>query len=275
MKQRFITAGIGFVLFAVIMLFFDTLIFNAAISVLSILAAYELLNATKCAKNKTLFVVALLLAGIIPFLRIDVLKDYTIVILCFCALVIFTIMLFSRKKTTFEDVAKIVLISTFFPFALTSLIYMRDIYGYTKGIYYVMLVFAVSWGSDGGAYFVGRFLGKRKLAPDISPNKTIEGFVGGIFSSALIVSAYTGVFILYNNYVGQTFSVNWIGLIVFAMIGSVVSVLGDLTASLIKREFKIKDFGKIMPGHGGVVDRFDSVFFVSPFLLMVLSVLTV
>lgn len=130
-----------------------------------------------------------------------------------------------------------------------------------NGIYFVWLIFITSWGSDTCAYCVGKLFGKHKLTPVLSPKKSIEGFIGGIIGSMLLCHAIYGiVFDSKLNITPQSLLV----LILFTGLCSVISVIGDLTASAIKRENNIKDYGNIIPGHGGVMDRFDSVIFTAP-----------
>lgn len=122
--------------------------------------------------------------------------------------------------------------------------------------FFIWYIFIVSWGADTGAFFAGRAFGKKKLFERVSPKKTVEGAIGGIVSAVL----FAGIFTLYFD---KT-------LVIYSMIigafGSSISILGDLIASRIKREMDVKDFGAIMPGHGGVLDRFDSLLFVTPFV---------
>jgi len=135
------------------------------------------------------------------------------------------------------------------------------------------LVYAltIAWISDSGAFFAGTFFGKHKMAPEISPKKTWEGFAGGIVTAVLfgflLGKGYEWVTVLF---IGElTFSVNVWFLAVLAIPCAVLGVLGDFSASILKRECAVKDFGSIMPGHGGVLDRFDSVLFVMPFVYLV------
>lgn len=114
------------------------------------------------------------------------------------------------------------------------------------------LVFIIAFSTDTFAYFIGRFFGRKKLCPDVSPNKTVEGFVGGVVGCVITVYFYAMVY-LHSSYV----------FLIISFVGSVVSQIGDLSASYIKRNCKIKDFGNVIPGHGGVLDRFDSIIYVS------------
>lgn len=144
---------------------------------------------------------------------------------------------------------------------LLSFIYLtRSLEG---GAYIVWLIFIASWISDTGAYLVGRSIGKHKLAPVLSPKKSIEGSVGGILSAGLIGALYG--FILMKT---GAMNVN-LQILIFAIIGaagSVISQIGDLVASGVKRDRGVKDYGKLIPGHGGVMDRFDSVIVTAPII---------
>ena len=130
------------------------------------------------------------------------------------------------------------------------------------GVYLVWMIFISSWISDTCAYLVGVLKGKHKLVPQLSPKKTIEGSIGGILGSALF-GALFGFFLL-----DKTFGVNQFGvmLAIIGAIGSVISQVGDLAASAIKRNHDIKDYGNLIPGHGGIMDRFDSVIFTAPMI---------
>lgn len=118
------------------------------------------------------------------------------------------------------------------------------------------LIFIIAFSTDTFAYFIGRLLGKRKLAPILSPKKTVEGAIGGLFGAVLSTIVFVSILQLEN-------------LLLYATLGvicSIASMIGDLTASKIKRNIGIKDYGNIMPGHGGVLDRFDSIIFISPLI---------
>ncbi len=129
------------------------------------------------------------------------------------------------------------------------------------GKFTLIFVFIAAWLSDTGAYFAGRFFGRHKLAPTISPKKTVEGAVGGVVSSLVFCLLYGwGLAAI------MDFDVNYGLIAVAAIVGSVLGQIGDLLASMIKRECGIKDFGNIMPGHGGMLDRCDSVVLIGPFL---------
>ena len=140
--------------------------------------------------------------------------------------------------------------------------------GLENGIYLVWLIFISSWICDTCAYFVGVTLGKHKLAPVLSPKKSIEGAIGGVAGSALVGALFAWIFLLP---VSGEVSAIWM-VAVISGVGAVISQVGDLAASAIKRNHDIKDYGKLIPGHGGVMDRFDSVLFTAP-IIYYLSVL--
>jgi phosphatidate cytidylyltransferase len=126
----------------------------------------------------------------------------------------------------------------------------------TYGNYLIWLIFIISWFSDTCAYYIGRKFGKRKLCPDVSPKKTIEGSIGGIIGSV-------GGVLLWSYFISNT-DIIWYQVLLLGVAAGVISQIGDLSASLIKRYIGVKDYGKIMPGHGGILDRFDSILFTAP-----------
>ena len=130
------------------------------------------------------------------------------------------------------------------------------------GTYTVWLIFLCSWGCDTCAYCVGVLIGKHKMAPKLSPKKSIEGAVGGVVGAALLAIIYGFVF---KDAMGCTTQTIWFMAGICA-VGALISMVGDLTASAIKRNYEIKDYGKLIPGHGGILDRFDSVIFTAPII---------
>ncbi|KAB3531347.1 phosphatidate cytidylyltransferase [Alkaliphilus serpentinus] len=128
---------------------------------------------------------------------------------------------------------------------------------------YIWLAFITAWASDTFAYFAGNFFGKRKLCPTISPKKTVEGAIGGGLGSMLSCGIF-GYLVI-----GE----NILAIIIIGLIGSIFSMLGDLTASIIKRHIGIKDYGNLIPGHGGILDRFDSILFTAPFVYYAITLL--
>lgn len=132
----------------------------------------------------------------------------------------------------------------------------------SMGAYIVWLIFLCSWGCDTCAYCVGVLIGKHKMSPKLSPKKSVEGAVGGVVGAALLTILYGMVF---KNAMGVGNTEVYI-MAAISAVGALVSMVGDLTASAIKRNFDIKDYGKLIPGHGGILDRFDSVIFTAPMI---------
>ncbi|MCM1991107.1 phosphatidate cytidylyltransferase [Oceanirhabdus seepicola] len=169
------------------------------------------------------------------------------------------------EKRTIVDSA-VTLFGILYVSALISLIYL--IGAKENGVYLIWVIFISSWSCDTMAYFVGKNIGKIKIAPRISPNKSLEGSIGGFLSSTIAVGIYGYIIINF-------FSIN-INLFHFIMIGLLCGVLnqiGDLTASSIKRNMDIKDFSNLIPGHGGILDRFDSIIFASAVVYYYISII--
>ena len=137
-------------------------------------------------------------------------------------------------------------------------------------IYFILLILCFAWGGDTAAYFAGRAFGKHKLAPVVSPHKTVEGAVGGVLGSMLAGCVLTLVYSLLSaHYNVLSIGVqprHYLVLLGMGAVASVLGILGDLFASSVKRQVGIKDYGTIFPGHGGILDRFDSVMFIAPFV---------
>ena len=146
------------------------------------------------------------------------------------------------------------------PVMLSFLYLLRE--GFDEGIYLVWFVFLASWGSDTCAYCVGVLIGKHKMTPKLSPKKSVEGAVGGVLGAAFLFVLYTHFVI--NSYTAITLSLPLAA--VLGAVGALVSMVGDLAASAVKRDHDIKDYGKLIPGHGGIMDRFDSVIVAAPII---------
>lgn len=181
---------------------------------------------------------------VIGYTKIELIFAVVLLLLTFTVLI--------KNKFTFDHVAFSILGALYLGIGFYYLIETR-----LFGIEFVVYALIVIWMTDTGAYLVGRKIGKHKLWPDISPNKTIEGFIGGILSA--IISAC-----IFHYFIPITSS--YIILIVVTLIASIAGQLGDLVESAIKRHYDVKDSGNLLPGHGGILDRFDSLLFVLPLL---------
>ena len=155
------------------------------------------------------------------------------------------------------------------PVMLSFLYLIRN--GLQMGIYLVWFVFLCSWGSDTCAYCVGILFGKHKMTPKLSPKKSIEGAVGGVVGAALLFALY--IYLMENYFNVASFEISLPGAMLLGAVGAMVSMIGDLAASAIKRDHNIKDYGKLIPGHGGIMDRFDSVIVAAPLIFIGLSLM--
>lgn len=208
------------------------------------------------------------------------------VLYCIYVLVLMCLMVFFNKEIRFVHCATAFFASVALPFAFLCFLRLNNLSdwftGYThhEGVYFVGLGFACSWFTDTFAYLVGRKFGKHKMAPVISPKKSIEGAVGGVVLTAvmnvLILYFFTiGCRNLYDyTFLGEGF-MKYLYIVPISMIGSFISMVGDLAASVLKRNFGIKDYSQLLPGHGGIMDRFDSCIFVLPTLYCILKLLAV
>lgn len=256
MMQRILTSAIGLVLFFIV-LFASELAFSAAIAILIFIALYEM-NKAMASGRAISFIsfisAAMILAGIFA--------DNVRLSIIFSMMVYMISSVFLHTKSSFKDVYSAAFVTFFITFFFSALIRIRADYG----IEAAFLVFIFAWITDSGAYFAGRFFGKHKLIPAVSPKKTIEGAVGGVVCTIVFSCLY--LFVLKHIFHIYTIGgASYIGMAVLALVGSVLAQLGDLVASVIKRDCGVKDFGTILPGHGGIMDRFDSVVFIAPFVL--------
>ncbi len=285
MKTRIISALVGTVLLLGILFCPYEWVFVAAAAALAAIATWELLHNTGIIKN-TLFLIGSMLFAATEVLACTNAVENTqynymldpplalwltvagwLPIVLLLAYGVFTLLLFAVYRSSF--VWKGLGLTVYATLGFTALALLR-LSSSVFGLPFVMLPLVIAWMSDTGAYFVGTFLGKHKMAPVISPKKSWEGFFGGW----LISIGLTAVFgVICNALIGGMSSLHIkVGLItVFAAVLAPLSVLGDLFASLIKRRCGIKDYGNIMPGHGGVMDRFDSVIFIAPLLWVLLQ----
>ena len=182
-----------------------------------------------------------------------------------------------REKPTFPDASASVypLFTCFLPMSMFMMM-MNSTYGGVPGVALITMAFAIAYGGDGAAYFGGRAFGKHKLCPVVSPKKTVEGAIGGVLGTMVFGVVATIIYSMAANRM-EAFTRSNIGVsmyVIIALLGCIAAVLGiygDLFASVVKRQCGIKDYGTIFPGHGGILDRFDSVMFIAPFVTMVIT----
>ena len=280
MLTRIISGAVGAILLAAVLFFHDTIVLPIAVAFIIAVMLYELLRAVKLNKCIPILIAAEgcgmavpIIYGILTKLTVDgpvvpphyefnawrYAHDYNLYvfgIMLLCAFVIFITWLKNHKEIRYEQVFFVLAVMILVPQAMTTMVRMER-YDSESGLFLLVMGLCGAWIADTGAYFSGVALGKHKLCPEISPKKTIEGLVGGILTTAIV---YTIAFSVYYGFTGKRAAVAFITGAVCAVIGTV----GDLSASMVKRQIGFKDYGKIMPGHGGLMDRFDSVLFVLP-----------
>ena len=268
MKVRLITSAVGIVVCVVLMLLgeVNSIVINIALALVTGLMCGELLSAKKLHKEYKISIPCIAFGMLMPLLCTTVLKFLPLYLF---AITLFTIMIVFHNSVKVDDVLFAFGGTLLLTLSMTSLALVSCSGGYPS--FWIVLSLGVPWLSDSGAYFAGVYLGKRKLCPEISPKKTVEGAIGGLLSGFLGSILIGLVFLLIYGDV----SINFIPLIIIGLINPIVSIIGDLTFSVIKRACGIKDYGSIMPGHGGMLDRFDSIILCAPLVFIVSQYFTV
>ena len=266
MKQRVVSGAVGAViLFAVLAAsIWEPICFNIGLSIVAVICSWEIAGATGCRSYRSVVIAGALFSAFLPIAPAFSAKSFPIAftVLCVYAFYLFAHQIFHHKQISFPNLMTNLGMCVLTATALSCLVRVRD-FGQTSAdsIFFVLVTLIAAWTSDMGAYFVGVRFGKHKLVPEISPKKTVEGFFGGI-ASCVVCMEFAAV--VYHFAFRPTGTLSFVAVGVAAVMGSVVSVVGDLSFSLLKRHYGIKDFGNIMPGHGGALDRFDSVLFTAP-----------
>lgn len=249
-----------------LLVFSNTIAYPIALSVLALVAMFEMLGVTGFRRNFAVFIPAYTAACAFPLLSYffaENLKELAVAAL-FTAmgllLYYFGYAVTQKGRVKFSAIAAHITTLFYIAMSFSSISLVRYI---PNGVYYFGLVFLASWTCDVFAYFCGRAFGKHKLIPEVSPKKTVEGAVGGVIFTTLAFLLYGFIITMMEG----TPNPNYFVLAALGFVLSIVSMFGDLIASLIKREHGIKDYGRIFPGHGGVLDRFDSILAVAPILL--------
>ena len=258
MKQRIITAIIAAALFIPFVIY-GKVPFAILVLAMAIVGFYEILKM----KGISIFSVPGFL-GLVTLILLVIPKDWSekvvdligyssnLMVVYGLIMVLLIYVVLVKNKITFDEVGFILLGAFYVGLGFHYLIETRNV-----GLEYVVYCLLVVWTTDSGAYFVGRKFGKNKLWPEISPKKTIEGFIGGIVIAVIFAVCMQLIY---------PFEDGYISLVVVTIFASIIGQMGDLVESAIKRHFDVKDSGNILPGHGGILDRFDSLLFVVPLL---------
>ena len=262
MITRIITGIVGMGL-AVYVIDFGSWLFSLTVLALSMLAWHEFARAFGNAEQKLSYLLGMAAIMLMIGCAWQGNSDETLAVLTVTTLLVMAEAVFFHQRFSIEQacvsLAGILYVSLPFShlillrFAGADFVLSSPLGNMTQGCALIWLAFLGTWASDTFAFFTGSFCGRHKLCPDISPNKTVEGFAGGMIGTVLVTAA-----------VGSLFGFFWGHMIVLGILLAAVATLGDLVESTIKRHTGIKDSGSLIPGHGGVLDRFDSIMFTVP-----------
>ena len=269
MLTRIIAGLMVGIVFIGTLLFAPIYIFTAVMIFMTIVASQELLSATKVTRHSGTYLLTAISAAMIPLGYMAGIGDWiTRGSLIFLMVLTFSMAIFRYERTTairVEEVFACLFAGVVIPSSLAAFILLRQM---EYGFYLALLPVIAAFSTDSGAYFVGIFFGKHRGITMVSPKKSAEGYIGGIFFGVVFMLLFG---VILQRYVGIQISLPILAL--YGLIGSVISELGDLSFSLIKRQYGVKDYGALIPGHGGMLDRFDSMTFVAPTMLLLVEIL--
>lgn len=280
MKKRIITGIVALLVFIPICIFSRFVIFPIAMGILAAIGVFEISKCIGWEKKFVLTIPTFIVALALPILRYFLSgksKPNSVFLLFAMAstflLLVYTLayVMFTKNKNKLSDALTFFALSVYVIGCFSSVVIVR----YTnfvedQGKYMYLIIFLSAWICDTFAYFTGRFLGKHKLIPAISPKKTIEGAIGGVVFTFIAMIGYGCLLKFAFRYDGISF----VHLAILGIILPIVSQIGDLIASCIKRQYDIKDFGNVFPGHGGVIDRFDSAMLVAPVICLINAIVS-
>lgn len=265
-KTRLLS-GIVLVAVALVTMICGGYVLYATVLILSLIGVFELYRVMGVQEKKQPILAAVGYAGVIAYylLLLFGLESYTMIALIFILVAMMFVYVFAYPRYRSEQI-----MAAFFGivYVAVMLSYIYQTRNLTDGAYLVWLIFICSWGCDTCAYCVGMLIGKHKMSPKLSPKKSVEGAIGGVLGAALIGAVYAaavGEHLQEDNQV--------VAYAVICAVGALISMVGDLAASAIKRNHNIKDYGTLIPGHGGVLDRFDSVIFTAPMIYFLATLL--
>ena len=267
MKSRIITALVLIPVLLLIVLVAPKAVAGVVFGVLLAIGSYEMVYRTRLVRQPRLIIYSSLMAFSLSLWSCFSGQNahLMLMVLGFLTL-LFSEMMMDHVKVRFESLAVCLAGGFVVPYLLSAVI---RILALNLGRYLILIPFVIAFISDAGAYFVGRKFGKHKLSPVVSPNKTLEGSLGGILAAVLGMVAYAVILHILK------FRVHYLIAVLYGVLGSVAGSFGDLCFSVIKRQTGLKDYGTLIPGHGGVLDRFDSMVFVAPLVEALLVILPV
>ena len=264
--KRLLSALIGFPIVVLILVLGNQIVIDVVFSLIAIICLYEFYNAFKKENNPVSWL-GYLVAVLIAFIHIvptPYVKNTLQLLLPSLTVILFLTVIVTDMKITIKDMM-ITMLGIVYILGFISFIPMLR--GTPNGVYYVWYIIFIAWGTDVFAFLIGKKWGKHKFSK-ISPNKSIEGCIAGVIGAIIASLVYT---IMLNKF--AEFNISYLYMCVISLSLSIISQVGDFAASSIKRYTGIKDYGSIIPGHGGMLDRFDSVIFIAPFAYFLLSIL--
>lgn len=263
LKPRLLTAVIGIPI--VLLVIFLSELWHPFVNIVAGLATAimigEYLNGKKLLKCFPLSVVCILFAFVLSL----IIKTQAVYIVVFAFVVaVFLVVIAMHKKLSYTDLTYALFGTLLISFGMSAIPFLcsNDI----SVSFYFVIIFLLPWMADAGGFFVGASMGEHKLCPEISPKKTVEGAIGGIMF-CMISAVIMGL--IFQFLIIPDVNVNFFSLIIIGLLDAVFSIIGDLSFSFIKRNLGIKDYGSIFPGHGGFLDRFDSIIFTAPLVVIV------
>ena len=264
--KRVISTVVGLPLVAVTLIYANNYIIDAVISIIALISMHEFYNAIS-KESKPIRWIGYIACISIAFIHIIPMEHLNLIIplsISGTILLLFLHVILSQMKTNIKDIA-FTFLGIFY--VAMFLMFLAIIRGMEDGKILIWYVLLASWSTDIFAYLVGRNLGKHKFSK-ISPNKTIEGCIGGTLGAIVAMLIYTYCI---NKYLGTSYS--YVSIMIISIILSIISQIGDFSASTIKRYVDIKDYSELIPGHGGMLDRVDSLLFIAPFAYMLFTLM--
>lgn len=266
---RYLTILIGAPLVILLFIYANQLVINIFVSIVSIITLreyYECFKRTGKAKpTQWVGYLNCILITILQFVDKEKLYATMLIVLAMSMLILFIEQIITGGKKTIVDIMVTIFGIAYVPFLLVFFTLLRD--KQPMGLIYIAYIFTSAWGSDTFAYLIGKKFGKHKLTP-ISPKKTVEGAIGGIVGALLFSLVYT---VVMNNF--MHLSINYLHITIVTSVLAIIGEIGDLAASGIKRYCGIKDFSDLLPGHGGMLDRIDSLLLITPFAYILFGML--
>ena len=268
MKTRLISAAILLPICFLIIWVLPKAICSIVVAILCAFMAYELLKRTGRVLHTRLIVYTMIASFMVPiWCHLGMSRPWGQLGLLVFFAALFGEMLYNHVKVRFEMIGFCLVAGIILPYLLSAIVRILDLY---SGRQLIIIPLILAFLPDSGAYFIGIRYGKRKLAPNISPNKSVEGALGGVAAAIIGMMVYALVMDIATDR-----EVSYSLALIYAVLGAAADIFGDLIFSAIKRQMGLKDYGNLIPGHGGVLDRFDSMIVVAPLVEILITLIPV